>query len=152
MKRLFATSGFAWALGVIAVAFVLADGWLLRSVILDRQTVKAAADLSNALRNLEISLSDLESGFKSGTAPGQEAWQRFQMEYRSWLARIRAASDPVHSDAVAQMDAAIGRLAHLHEPVKAAQAATPQERELIYYRELARARQSLQLVASSIRQ
>jgi PAS domain S-box-containing protein len=153
MKRLLATSGFAWALGAIAVAFVLADGWLLRSVILDRQTVNAAADLSSALRKLEISLSELESGYKSGTGPDLEAWHRFQREYRGWSERIRAACppDPVHGDAVAEMDAAIGRLAPLHEQPSAASRATAQERELTYYRELARARQSLQSVVSFVR-
>jgi PAS domain S-box-containing protein len=153
MKRMVATSGFAWALGVIAVAFVLADGWLLRSVIVDRQTVNAAADLSNALRRLEISLSELESGYKSGTGPDLNAWQRFQKEYRSWSDRIRAAcpADAVHGDAVAQMDAAIGRLAPLHEQPTAASGATTGERELTYYRELARARQSLQSVVSFVR-
>jgi PAS domain S-box-containing protein len=154
MKRLLATSGFAWALGCIAVAFVLADGWLLRSVILDRQTVNAAADLSNALRKLEISLSDLESGFKSGTGPDQATWHRFQEEYRSWSDRIRAAypPDPAHGDAVAEMDAAIGRLAQFREQPLAARGATAEERELAYYRELARVRQSLQSVVSFVRQ
>jgi PAS domain S-box-containing protein len=153
MKRLFATSGFAWALGAIAVAFVLADAWLLRSVIVDREKVNTAADLSNALRKLEISLSELEGGFKTGTGPDQEAWLRFQREYRSWSDRIRTACppDPVHGDAVAEMDAAIGRLARLHEQPVTVQAATPENRELTYYRELARARQSLQSVVSFVR-
>src|SRR5262249_52299565 len=132
----------------------LADGWLLRSVILDRQTVNAAAELSNALRKLEINLSDLESGFKSGTGPDQGTWHRFQGEYRSWSARIRAACppDPVHGDAVAEMDAAIGRLAQLHEQPPSARGATATERELAYYRELAHVRQSLQSVVSFVRQ
>jgi PAS domain S-box-containing protein len=151
MKRLLATTGFVWALGVIAVALVLADGWLLRSAILDRQTVNAAADLSDALRKLDIGLSEMESGQKTGIGPDQEAWQRFMKEYRSWSDRIRAACppDPAHGDAVAEMDSAIGRLARLHEEPLAANTAT-KETESTYHRELVRARQSLQSVISSV--
>jgi two-component system cell cycle sensor histidine kinase/response regulator CckA len=154
MKRLLATSGFAWVVGTIAVAFVLADGWLLRSVIIDRQMVNATADLSNGLRILEIRLSELESGFKSSTGPDQDAWQRFQSEYRSWSDRIRLACPPdaTHGDAVAHLDAAIGRLARLQEQPPAAMGRTAEERELAYDRELARVRQSLQSVASLVRQ
>ena len=91
-------------------------------VYFSREAVNAAADLSNALRKLEISLSELETGFKSGTGPDQEAWHHFQAEYRSWSDRIRAACPPdaVHGDAVAEMDAAIGHLARLHERPPAA--------------------------------